>query len=145
MRYVIAIDPGHKKCGVVLADLNNLIVVDGKTAKKSSVIQIIQDWREVYNIELIIIGNGTTSKYWQFELLSNGLLPVQVVDENRTTIRAKARYLELSPPWLIFRWFPKTLILPPPNLDTVVALILIEDYFDIKLKWEVPIELKTWP
>ncbi|AAP99325.1 MULTISPECIES: hypothetical protein [Prochlorococcus] len=145
MRKVISIDPGHKKCGILLADVEGLFVIDGKTVINSSVIKLIEDWREKYIIDLIIIGNGTTSRYWQGKFIDNEIGPIELVDERMTTLLARSRYLELCPPKFIFRWIPKTLIPPPANLDAVVALILIENYFGKKLEWKSPVELRIWP
>ena len=145
MKKVIAIDPGHKKCGLVLADLECSVVIDGKISINSSVINLIKYWRENHSIELILLGNGTSSKYWQSELLTENISPIQLVDERMTTLRARERYLEIFPPEFLVKLIPKGLILPPKNLDVIVALILIEDYFQIKLRWSKSIELKIWP
>ncbi len=145
MNNVIAIDPGNNKCGLVLADLDKLIVIAGKIVEKSSVIKLISLWMSNYSVELILLGNGTTSRYWQLELLKINISSFQLVDEARTTLRAKERYLDLCPPRLPLSWLPKTLILPPKNLDAVVALILIEDYFQKKLDWYPPVEVKILP
>ena len=94
---------------------------------------------------MIILGNGTTSKYWKTELYSNNINPVELVDEASTTLRARGRYLELSPPNFPTNLLPKTLIFPPSNLDAVVALILVEDYFAKQLEWKQPIQVKIGP
>ena len=62
-----------------------------------------------------------------------------------TTLRARERYLEIFPPEFLINLIPKGLILPPKNLDVIVSLILIEDYFQDKLRWSKSIELKIWP
>ncbi len=145
MKKVIGIDPGHKKCGLVLADLEHSVAIDGKTSINSCVINLINYWREKHSVELILLGNGTTSKYWQSKLLLGNVSPIKLVDERMTTLRARERYLEIFPPEFFVRFIPKGLILPPENLDAIVALILIEDYFKTKLRWSKSIELKIWP
>ncbi len=145
MNIIISIDPGNKKCGLLLADINKLSVISGKTVKKSYVISLINEWKNSYNIDLILLGNGTTSKYWQSELNANNFTLVQLVDEAMTTLRARERYLELCPPIFPISLLPKTLVFPPSNLDAVVALILVEDFIKKKLEWKKPIELRIWP
>ena len=145
MKKVIAIDPGHKKCGLLLADLDCSLVIDGKISINASVVNLINYWRENHSVELILLGNGTTSKYWQSELLAANISPIQLVDERMTTLRARERYLEIFPPEFLAKFIPKGLILPPKNLDVIVSLILIEDYFQVKLRWSKSIELKIWP
>ncbi len=142
---VISIDPGQQKCGVLLADLTKLRVVFGKIVEKEKVISLIRSWIENYSIECILLGNGTTSKFWESELIANKIDPVKLVNESHTTLRAKERYFQLCPPRFIFSLFPKALILPPKNLDAVVALILVEDYFQKRLEWQSPIEIKISP
>ncbi len=144
MKKVIAIDPGHKKCGLLLADVECSLVIDGKISLNSSVINLINYWRENHSVELILLGNGTTSNYWQSELLAANISPIQLVDEKMTTLRARERYLEIFPPEFLIKLIPKGLILPPKNLDVIVSLILIEDYFQVKLRWSKSIELKIW-
>ena len=145
MRIVISIDPGNQKCGLLLADIVNSSVIHGKVTKKNHVIKLINQWKNEYTIDLIILGNGTTSKYWQSQLNAMNIRPIKLVDETRTTLRARERYWELSPPIFPINLLPKTLILPPTNLDAVVALILVEDLFNKKLEWKKPIEIKISP
>ncbi len=145
MRIVISIDPGNQKCGLILADLVDSYVIYGKVAKKNHVIKLINQWKNIYSIDLIILGNGTTSKYWKAKLESNNLAPIQLVNEARTTLRARERYLELCPPKFPISWLPRSILLPPSNLDAVVALILVEDLFNKKLEWKKPIEIIIWP
>ncbi len=145
MRIVISIDPGNQKCGLLLADLINLSVIDGKVVKKNYVIKLINQWKNIYSIDLIILGNGTTSQYWKSKLYSNNISPVKLVDEARTTLRARERYLELCPPKFPISLVPRPLLLPPSNLDAVVALILIEDFSNKQLKWKKPIEIRISP
>ena len=145
MKKVIAIDPGHKKCGLLLADLECSLAIDGKISINSSVVNLINYWIEKHSVELILLGNGTSSKYWQSELLAENISPIKLVDERMTTLRARERYLEIFPPEFLIKLIPKGLILPPKNLDVIVSLILIEDYFQVKLRWSKSIELKIWP
>ena len=68
MRNIISIDPGTQKCGLLLADLDELSVISGKIVKRSHVIKFINNWYNSYKIDLVILGNGTTSKYWEAKL-----------------------------------------------------------------------------
>ena len=142
---IISIDPGTQKCGLLLADLDELSVISGKIVKKAYVIRLIIKWMNTYDVDLIILGNGTTSKYWKTELNLNNINPVKLVEEASTTLRARGRYLELCPPKFPVSWLPKTLLLPPLNLDAVVALILVEDFTNKKLEWKKPIAITIWP
>ena len=47
MRKVISIDPGHSKCGLLLADLEELVVVSGKIVLNISVLELVQKMESV--------------------------------------------------------------------------------------------------
>ncbi len=145
MKNILSIDPGRQKCGLLLADITNMVVISGKVVKHSSVIDLVNLWKEKNSFELVLLGNGTSSSYWKSQLVSNKISSIKLVDETSSTLRARDRYWELCPPGVLFRWFPKTMIFPPENLDAVVGLILLEDYLGTKLHWPKPIEFKTWP
>ncbi len=145
MRKIISIDPGHQKCGIILADLDELLVIEGKIVKKDYVIELISNWHQDHQIKIVLLGNGTTSQYWKDKLIANKISPVILVDETRTTLRARERYMELNPNKFLFEMFFRILLFPPKNLDSIVALILIEDYLDRKFKWLKSIDFKTWP
>ncbi len=145
MNTIIAIDPGDKKCGLIIADIENDIVLEARVVQAFAVIGLISEWQKVYNIQLYLLGNGTKSKQWKLELSSSGIGPIKLINEAGTTLRARERYLELFPLPFIFCWFPKGLILPPRNLDFLAALLLIEDYLKRKIKLGVPVNFKIWP
>ena len=122
-----------------------LSVISGKIVRKTYVISLLKDWINTHDIDLILLGNGTTSTYSKTELYSNNINPVELVDETGTTLRARGRYLELCPPQFPISCLPKTLLFPPSYLDSIVALILVEDFTKKKLDWKEPIEIRIWP
>ena len=85
-------------------------------------------------IDLILLGNGSSSKYWK-DILQD-FASLQLVDEKNSTLRARNRYWEISPPPLWLSWLPRELLIPPQNLDAIAALVLLEDYLDRKLVWQ---------
>tara|TARA_Y100001968_G_scaffold194579_1_gene178478 strand:+ start:912 stop:1349 length:438 start_codon:yes stop_codon:yes gene_type:complete len=145
MNYIISIDPGKKKCGLLLANLTSINVIEAGISSINSFSRVISFWNEKYNINQIIIGNGTNSKYLENKLNFKNFNNLKLVDEKGSTLRARFRYWEIWPPNYFFRCFPKELLFPPKNLDAVVALILLEDYLNKKLIWPENVNLKTWP
>ena len=145
MTIVIAIDPGKDKCGIILSDISIGYILDGKVVKTDSVINLLRFWESRYLIEFIIMGNGTSYKFWKSKLEENGFVPIKIVDEKGTTFKARERFLDLFPPGFLLRLIPRGLLLPPENLDAIAALILLENYFDKKLVWKNDITFKTWP
>ena len=145
MRKVISIDPGKEKCGLLLADIDQLIVLDGKIVRKNYVIELISHWYKIHSVDFILLGNGTSSRVWKNKLALNKFSSIILVDETNTTLRAKDRYLELKPQRFFLQSFLEILVANNLNLDSIAALIMLEDYLENKLQWKEPIELKIWP
>ena len=131
---LISIDPGQKKCGLLLVDLGKQIVLDGLVVDSDFVIDLVVQWSNKAEVKGIILGNGTTSKSWE-RRLKKIALPIEIVEEKGTTLRARSRYWEIWPPPIWLRWVPKGLLVPMKNLDAVAALILLEDHLNRKLEW----------
>ena len=145
MNYIIAIDPGKKKCGLLLANTTSRNVIDAGISSINSFSKVISLWNDKYTINKIIMGNGTNCKYLENKLNFQNFNNLKLVDEKGSTLRARFRYWEIWPPNYFFRFFPKELLFPPENLDAVVALILLEDFLNQKLIWPENVNLKTWP
>ena len=145
MTRFISIDPGNKKCGLLLADIDLKIVLNAKVVRTDSVIRLINLWVEENKIDLIIIGNGTNSKSLESSIKSKTSIPLDIIDEKNTTFRARERYWEIWPKNFLLRLLPNGMVIPPVNLDAVAALILLEDYLKIKLSWFGKNDFKTWP
>ncbi len=145
MSIYISIDPGIKKCGLLLADKESGKVIEAGIASLNKYFDIISLWIEDYQITKIIIGDGTNCMYIDNQLKSNKLLNINYVNERGSTLRARFRYWEIWPPNCFFRWLPKEILFPPENLDAVVALILLEDFLNFKFIWPNKLNIKIWP
>ena len=133
MNRLIAIDPGTNKCGLLLVDLDKDVVLYGKVVDKLFVIDVISSWKSEAPVNGIVLGNGTSSQYWQRML--SGLAPIEIVEERWSTLRARDRYWDIWPPVIWLRWVPRGLIVPPQHLDAVAALVLLEDHLKKKFQW----------
>ncbi len=142
MNTIISIDPGTEKCGLLLADVDNKIVLDCKVLKKESVLDLLKRWFKAHTVELIILGNGTNSRFWYSEILSLKFTPVKLVPEKGTTLRARDRYWQIYPPNCLMRFIPRTMLLPPKDLDAIAALVLLEDYLQEKVRWPEKIDFR---
>ena len=103
----------------------------------------IKNLNNVEDISKIIIGNGTTSKETK-EKLNFFKKEIITFDEKNTTYRAKKRYFELFP---INGWkflIPREVFILNKNHDAISALIILEDYFQIKFILNQNIDFKTW-
>ena len=141
MTFLIAVDPGKDKCGLILADIDHKLILDGKVCLSNDVTNVISSWQSLHSINFIILGDGTSSNYWYPILSEFGR--VKVVNEMGSTFRARARYWVLwpRPKWMF--WIPIGLTLPPENLDAVAALVILEDYLEKKFTWQGTFQFKT--
>ena len=145
MSFYISIDPGKKKCGLLLANIQSGKVIEAGIASLNKCYDLVSFWNENYNISKIIIGDGTNSKSIKNELKRKNLFDINYVNEKGSTLRARFRYWEIWPPNYFIRWLPKEILFPPENLDAIVALILLEDFLKISLNWPEKVDIKTWP
>tara|TARA_Y100001968_G_C19020224_1_gene554791 strand:- start:32 stop:469 length:438 start_codon:yes stop_codon:yes gene_type:complete len=145
MSFYISIDPGIKKCGLLLADIQSGQVVEAGIASLNKFSELVCLWYEDYQISKIIIGDGTNCKEVMNQLKRNNFLNLNFVNEKGSTMRARFRYWEIWPPNYLLRWLPKEILFPPENLDAIVALILLEDFLNHKFIWPNKLETKIWP
>jgi RNase H-fold protein (predicted Holliday junction resolvase) len=127
---VLAIDPGHAKCGLVVAKRNKdgeVEVLWRRVARTESLMESVKEAAALCHFSMVIVGSGTRSaevvkllREWQ---PSVGIL---VVDEKDTTLQARERYWVHNPRKGIKRIIPSTLLVPPEDVDDFVALILAE-------------------
>ena len=145
MSVYISIDPGMKKCGLLLADMQSGKVIAAGVASLNKFSDLVSRWNEDHEIINIIIGNGTNCKYIENKLKRNNSFNINYVNERGSTLRARFRYWEIWPPNYFIRWLPKEILFPPANLDAIVALILLEDFLKYRLIWPGKVNIKTWP
>ena len=145
MSFYISIDPGKKKCGLLLANIQSGKVIEAVIASLNKCYDLVSFWNENYNIRKIIIGDGTNCKYIKNELKRKNIFDINCVNEKGSTLRARFRYWEIWPPNYFIRWLPKEILFPPENLDAIVALLLLEDFLKISLNWPEKVDIKIWP
>ena len=144
MSFYISIDPGKKKCGLLLANIQSGKVIEAGIASLNKYYDLVSFWNENYNISKIIIGDGTNCKYIKNELKRKNLFDISYVNEKGSTLRARFRYWEIWPPNYFIRWLPKEILFPPDNLDAIVSLILLEDFLNYKFIWPEKVDIKIW-
>lgn len=131
---VAALDPGRDKCGMaVLSGKREILlqrVIETKSLE-SEIVQIV----EQYHPRVLILGNGTTSKQAEKRICAAvPSLPVEVVDEYRTTEQAKREYWIVHPPTGWRRFLPTTMQVPPVPVDDFVAVILARRFLEAQKK-----------
>lgn len=134
MTRVVAVDPGRAKCGLVLVDVEERLVVEGSVQPAAAVDDLLKQWcRHSSAVDRILLGDGTSSTHWRTRL--EALARVELVDETGTTLRARSRYWQLWPPRGWQRLVPRGLLLPPGDLDAVAALVMLEQSLQITCRW----------
>ena len=141
MNRVVSLDPGRSKCGLILVDCNRLSVIEGHVLATEAVPGTLLRWRTVAPIDRLVMGNGTASDSLKRQLPAD--LPVKVVDERGSTLRARKRYWQLWPPRGWRRFIPEGLLLPPTELDAVAALVILESELGQQLVWPGPAPIRT--
>ena len=140
---LISIDPGKFKCGLVLAEISEKKIYKAIIIKSELLEDYVRNLDKVENISKIIIGNGTNSREIQ-EKLDFFKKEIITFEEKNTTYRAKARYFELFPISGLKFLIPREVFILNKNLDAISALIILEDYCQMKFTLNQNIDFKTW-
>ena len=140
---LISIDPGKYKCGLVLAEISEKKVYKAIILKSELLADYVRNLNTVEDISKIVIGNGTNSSkiIEKLDFLKQEII---TCEEKNTTYRAKARYFELFPISGLKFLIPREVFILNKNLDAISALIILEDYSNIKFTLNQNIDTKTW-
>ena len=143
MPRVITIDPGKSKCGLVLAEIIEKKVYKAIILKSELIESYVRNLITAEDISQIIIGNGTTCREIR-EKLYFFKKEIIIFEEKNTTYRAKERYFQLFPISGMKFLIPREVFIINKNLDTISALIILEDYCKMKFTLNQNIDFKTW-
>ena len=128
---VMAIDPGREKCGLAV------VFEDGSVPEKSVIAtaglegEILRSVKK-YAPDVIVLGNGTSCDFAEAKIRAAApSLPVEIIDEYRTTDDAKIAYWKANPPTGWRRFFPTSMQVPPVPVDDFAAVILARRYLNV--------------
>ncbi len=143
MSRIIAIDPGLSKCGVIVADIKEKKVYEAVVIKSHLLLKYVKKKYQSKKKVKLLIGNGTSSKnyiknLYQFEP------DLIIAEEKNSTYRAKQRYFDIFPLKGIKCFLPREIFILNKNLDALAALIIMEDFLNIKFDVSEKIKAKTW-
>jgi len=143
MTKLISIDPGKFKCGLVLAEISEKIVYQAIIVKSELLEDYVRNLNIYEDISKIIIGDGTTSSEIRGKL---DFFTKEIISfkEKNTTYRAKERYFELFPISGLQFLIPREIFILNKNLDAISALIILEDYCEMKFTLNQNLDFKTW-
>lgn len=127
-RLYLAIDPGKDKCGIALVYSDSTpVLLD--IILRNRLDTYLKKLFHKYNIEIILLGNGTHSEKIKKMIKKHDFSPIVLVDEENTTFQAEKRYREEHP----LKGFKRILNIfaswtPSRDVDDYAALIIAEKY-----------------
>ncbi|NEP79821.1 MAG: pre-16S rRNA-processing nuclease YqgF [Okeania sp. SIO3C4] len=126
---ILGFDPGSQKCGLAVMDREKQLYYH-QVIESLEVVTTIKNLHQKFDIDLIAIGDQTTSKTWKQSLtkIISKTVPIIKIDERYSSLEARDRYWQMYPPQGIFRLIPLGMRVPPKPVDDIVAIILIERY-----------------
>lgn len=123
--YILAVDPGNQKCGLAVTD-NQGRVLKKMVAPAEKLVEIVAELHREFLITVIVIGDRTHSQKIRAKLqLFN--LPIEPVDENRSSLEGRYRYLKENTTGLA-KLLPVSLRTPKRPYDDYVAVVLAERF-----------------
>ena len=122
----MGIDPGKDKCGVAILTASGEIKYQRVVATEE-LDNVIKNLAAEFDVEKVILGDGTTHKAAEKKISAAGLT-FQLVDEKHTTEEARREYWKKNPPRGWRRLLPTSMQVPPEPVDAIVAEILIRRY-----------------
>ncbi len=130
---ILGFDPGRDKCGIAIMDKNRQLHYH-QVVESPKITTTITQLNQQFDINLIVIGDQTTSKIWQQNLtkIISEKVPIIKIDERYSSLEARDRYWQIYPPQGLVRLIPPGMRIPPKPIDDIVAIILIERYLNSK-------------
>ncbi|MFO7948040.1 MAG: pre-16S rRNA-processing nuclease YqgF [Armatimonadota bacterium] len=131
-RPVVAVDPGHTKCGVaVVTPAGDVLFKDVIPA--AMVVDTVRVLYDDHDAGLVVVGGGTTSADVVEHLTSFfGEDDITTVEESHTTLQARALYWADNKPGCLARFVPTGLLIPPRPLDDYAAVVIARRHFDTR-------------
>lgn len=127
---IVGFDPGKEKCGVAVMGVNGQLHYH-EVVLATEAIASLQSLCQKYPIELMVMGDQTTSKRWKQQLRESfPSLSIVQVDERYSSLEARERYWQMYPPQGLTRLIPQGMRTPPRPVDDIVAIVLIERYLN---------------
>ncbi len=122
---VLAVDPGRQKCGLAVGRPGQMMA--RRVVPTGDLPQAVREWVRAHGVTRIIVGGGTGSQAVRAALAATAELPpVEMVEEEGTTLGARRRYFRDHPPRGWRRFVPLSLQVPPEDYDDYVAELLLD-------------------
>jgi len=123
---ILVIDPGREKLGLVLYSPPKGIIAR-KVLTCGEFPAYWQNLKNNYEIDKIILGNGTGSDFFE-DFFQQEEREVLTVDEEGTSEEARKLYFLENPPRRLKKLVPRGLLMPPRSIDDYSAQILLQRF-----------------
>lgn len=128
---VLAVDPGTGKCGLAVVGREHGCL-ERRIVDREELLSKVRHCLECFAVERVLVGGSTGSKPVVQELKQHLSVPIEVVNEFRTTERARGRYFQDHPPRGLWRLVPLGLQVPSVAVDDYAAIVMAEDWLNRK-------------
>ena len=125
---VLGIDPGTRKAGFAVADPAGRALELG-IEPVETLLDRLRFLLSAHPIRAVALGRGTNAAPVLTQIATLGL-PVHLIDESETTLRARGLYFEDHPPRGWRRLIPLGLQLPPRPIDDYAALLIARRFIE---------------
>jgi RNase H-fold protein (predicted Holliday junction resolvase) len=130
MSGVLGIDPGMKKAGYALLEVTGLVVTRGIEPIETLEAKL-KTLLTAHPVVALAIGAGTNARAIS-GTLSNLGVPIELVDERDTTLRARRLYYAENRAPLWQRLLPLGLRFPPRPIDDYAAELIARRFLALK-------------
>jgi RNase H-fold protein (predicted Holliday junction resolvase) len=125
--YVLGIDPGTRKAGFAIVNSADGAVIDRGIEVVDELLDRAKLLVERHEVVTIALGQGTNADTLGLALGQLGV-PVRLVDERETTLRARSLYFADNPPRGWRKLIPLGMQVPPRPIDDYAAVLIARRY-----------------
>lgn len=126
MSHVLGIDPGTRKAGFAVVDRSGIALELG-IEPVETLLERARGLVSRHDVVAIALGTGTNAAAMRSALAQLGV-PVRLVDERETTLRARPLYFAEHPPRGWRRLIPLGMQVPPRPIDDYAAVLIARRY-----------------
>jgi RNase H-fold protein (predicted Holliday junction resolvase) len=119
---VLAVDPGTRKVGYAILTPDGRVLAQG-IAPNDELAERFGRLAAAHPLGAVALGQGTNVRPVRVALEGLGL-PIALVDERETTLRARELYFAEHPPRGWRRLIPRSLQVPPRPIDDYAAILI---------------------
>jgi RNase H-fold protein (predicted Holliday junction resolvase) len=130
MSAVLGIDPGMRKAGYALLEMTGIVVVRGIEPIETLSTKL-ETLIAAHPVAALAVGAGTNARSVS-AMLSNLGVPIRLVDERDTTLRARRLYYAENRAPLWQRLLPLGLRFPPRPIDDYAAELIARRFLALE-------------